>query len=289
MGGIIDFETSSCPWEVYLFALVHILGAVFMYVFDSCRVIGTAPCNDAEKVMEAFAAYSMLYVGVIFGVLNYHGKTSAAKVTRLSNVALHCAVALLVSVVFAGNSSLTGGIERSWCHMGDILTGIILVGVLIARVSKTDAEWAQGNPLGEGMGINCKTLLLLFLVLTAIKFLALTDFVDPTKMLADGSEMTDFAVFLWHFVTVIVFEVFLAIFYAVLFDDEVGHELVVCAIVVMSVIGAVSIHPVQKYMSGWMGMDGNTLWIRMGIVILVCIAAIVGGRRGGHRSGYQNV
>ena len=71
-------------------------------------------------------------------MLTYHSKNSAAKITRLSNIALNCATALLVSVIFAGNESFRG-IEQSWMHMDDMLTMIILVGVLSARVAKVCA------------------------------------------------------------------------------------------------------------------------------------------------------
>lgn len=64
MGGIIDFGT-TCPWEVYLFAFIHLLGGIFMYVFDSCRLLTSTSCNDAEKVLENMTALSLIYVGVI--------------------------------------------------------------------------------------------------------------------------------------------------------------------------------------------------------------------------------
>jgi hypothetical protein len=288
MGGIIDFNT-SCPWELYLFAFVHIAAAICMYIFDSCRLLTSTPCNDAEHVFENVVALSLLYVGVIFTVLTYHNKQSADKISRLSNVALNGATALLVSVVFIGNSSF-GGIERSWMHIADVLTMMILVAVLVERVSKPGAEWAQKNDLWEGMGINCKTLLLLFMALTAIKFVAYCDFIDPLKLLKDGSDMSDWCYWTWKFTAVLIFEVFLAFMYAVLFDDTAGQELLVIAVVVMSVVAAVTIYSVQEHMSTWMGLNGSGLWIRLGIFVLVCLVAIAGGRRGdSDRSGYQTV
>lgn len=146
------------------------------------------------------------------------------------------------------------------------------------------------NPLNEGVGVNCKGLLLIFLVLIPIEFLAYTDFIDPLKVLADGSEMTDFAVWMWKFVAVTMLEVFLAIFYSVLFDDNAGQELVVWTILTISVLASYVIVNVQMNLSDWMGLNDNTLWIRQLIVVVVCFVAIVGGRRGSsHRSGYQNV
>lgn len=288
MGGIIDFST-DCPWELYLFAFAHLGGAIVMYFVDSCRLLTSTSCTDAEKIFESLAVLSLLYVGVIFTVLTFHNKSSAAKVTRLSNIALNGAVALLASVVFAGNSSFDGGIERSWMHMGDMLTAIILVGVLCARVAKADAEWAQKKPLNEGMGINCKTLLILFGIVTVIKFVAYTDFIDPKNFLPDDSEMTDFAVWMWKFMVILILEIFLAVLFSVLFDDDAGHELVVFTIIIMSVIAALLINPVQKYMSDWMGLNSNVMWIRLGVLILVCIVAIVGGRQNPNRAGYQSV
>lgn len=289
MGGIIDFST-TCPWELYLFAFCHIGGAIVMYLFDSCQLLISTPCTEAEKVMESLVVLSLLYIGVMFTVLTYHNKHSADKIMRLSSVALNCAVAFLVSVVFIGNASFDGGMERSWMHMGDMLATIILVGVLSAHVNRTDGEWAQMNPLNEGMGINCKTLLLLFVAITTIKFVAFTDFVDPMKLLQDGSEMTDLATWMWKFLAVIILEFVLAISYTVLYDDDAGHELVVITIMVMTVVSGGAIQGVQQYMSSWMGLNSNALWISLGIMLLICIAAIIGGRRGSsHRPGYQNV
>lgn len=284
---LIDFNT-SCPWELYLFALVNIIGALAMYLMDACQLLTATACTDTEKVTVRFAAMCMLYVGVVYTVLTYHSKHSADKVTRLSNFALNCSVALLVSCVFAGNASL-GGIERSWMHIGDVLSMIILVCILSARVAKTGAEWAQTNNFQEELGVNCKTLLLFFIVLTAIKFLAYTDFIDPMKLLADG-EMTAVAQWMWNFVAVSILELLLAMFYSVLFDDNAGQELLVVTIVVMSLIAAGSIVSVQQYMSTWMGLNSNAIWIRVGVLIAVCLIAIAGGRRGSSdRTGYSAV
>jgi hypothetical protein len=289
MGGIIDFNT-SCPWELYLFALFHLAGAAIMYFFDSCRLLYSTPCTDSELVFQQCVAVSFLYVGALFAVLTYHNKQSADKITTLSNMALNGSVALLVSVVFAGNASF-GGIERSWMHMGDMLSSIILVAVLIIRVSKSDAGWAQKNPINEGMGINCKTLLLIFLAMVMIKFVVYCDFMDPLVMLTDGSEMTGFSFWMWKFTAVLILETFLAILHAVLFDDDAGQELVVFTMMILLIITGISIQPVQKYMSSWMGMnDSIGLWVWVGVFVAISILAIAGGRRGGsHRSGYQAV
>ena len=162
MGGIIDFDT-DCPWQLYLFAFIHVGGGLAMYLLDSCKLLTSTSCSGSEQVFETMIALSFLYVGVIFTVLTYHNKESVGKVTRLSNTALNGAIALLVGVIFTGNASY-GGIERSWMHIGDMLTMIILVFVLWVRVSKTDVQWEQKNPINDDLGINCKTLLIIFLV-----------------------------------------------------------------------------------------------------------------------------
>jgi hypothetical protein len=288
MGGIIDFNT-SCPWELYLFAFLQLAGAIVFYLFDTCRLLHDTACTDTELVFENMAGACFLYAGVVFTVLTYHNKQNAGNITRLSNMALHCSTAFLASVVFAGNASF-GGIERSWMHKGDVLTMMILVGVLMRRVTKTDAEWAERKPLEDGMGVNCKTLLNLFWVLTIIKFFAFTDFIDPLKLLADGSYMTDYATWMWQFTAVLMLEIFLAILYAVLFDDNAGHELLVVTIMVLTVVVGLSFSSVQQYMSSWMGLNTNRLWTQIGIMLLVCLVAIVGGRRGtASHSGYSNV
>lgn len=237
MGGIIDFST-SCPWQLYTFAFVHLLGGIFMYVFDVCNTVfpsKTRSCVGSEIVMQRFAALSLLYVGVIFTVLTYHNKGSAAKITRLSNHALNGATALLVGVIFAGNNSF-GGFERSWMHFGDMLTLFIVVGILSSRVCQQDADWANKIRIRDGLGVNCKTLLVLFVILSILKILALTDFVDPAMILADGLKMTKLAHYMWNLVVVLVLEILLGLFFSLAFDDDASHELMVCTIVFMTLI-----------------------------------------------------
>lgn len=161
-----------------------------------------------------------------------------------------------------------------------------------------DAEWAQINAINEGMGINCKTLLLLFFVATAIKFVAMTDFVDPAVILPDGSKMTHMAALMWKLAILLLLELLLALGYVVLFEDDAGLELTVFTMMIMTVFATLSVLPVQKYMSDWMmGNWMGTLWIRSIFMLILCIAAIIGGRRGSGRnslnlhplSGYQEV
>ena len=165
-------------------------------------------------------------------------------------MALNGAVALLVSVIFTGNTKL-GGIERSWMHWGDMITMIIVAGVLAARVAETDAQWAQKNTLTDGFGMNCKTLLLLFLPLTLIKLLFYTDFIDPHWLLAEGSEMSAIADWMWKIIPVMILECFIGILYSVLYDDDNSHELMVFTILIMSVIAGFIINSEHHLMSNW--------------------------------------
>ncbi len=58
-------------------------------------------------------------------MLIHHNKDKPAMITRLSNMALDAATALLVSVVFIGNSKY-GGFEKSWTWMHVRVRDIIL-------------------------------------------------------------------------------------------------------------------------------------------------------------------
>jgi hypothetical protein len=127
------------------------------------------------------------------------------------------------------------------------------------------------------------------LPLAIIKFFALADFIGPEKMLADGLEMTRLSLWMWNMMIVIVFECVMALAYTVFFDDNEGHEVVVSTTVAMTLIAACMIYSVQTYMSTWMGLNGTGMWIRLGVVVLISIGAIVGGRMGGHRTGYSKV
>ncbi len=168
---------------------------------------------------------------------------------------------------------------------------------MVASISiQPNAEWAQLNAINEGMGINCKTLLLLLFTLTAIKFVAMTDFIDPTVILPDGSKMTHMTVLMWKLSILLLLEVLLAFGYAVLFEDDAGLELAVLTVMIMTVVAVLSILPVQIYMSDWMGtlFGFNSLWMKIIIMAILCLGAIIGGRRGSGRNlrpfgGYQEV
>lgn len=151
------------------------------------------------------------------------------------------------------------------------------------------AEWAEKKTVGEGLGINCKALLLLFLIMTILKFFAYTDFIDPANLLAEGLEMTRLAYWSWTIVAVLIFECAMALVYTVLFDDNEGHEIVVISMAAMTLIAGCSFYFYQGSLSSWMGMNGNGLWIKISVMVGVCILAVVGGRLGGHREGYTKV
>jgi hypothetical protein len=148
-----------------------------MYLLDACALLTSNSCTDTELIWERVVTVSLVYVGVVvsqciydfvsclisdieilrlnltlslhrrfftgpqFAVLTYHSKQSIAKITRLSNFALNGAIALLVSVVFTGNASFTGGLKPSWMHKVDMLGMIVLVCVLSARVAKVSVCW----------------------------------------------------------------------------------------------------------------------------------------------------
>ena len=68
MGGIIDFNT-DCPWQLYLFAFIHIFGGIFMYFFDTCKFLAASTaCAGAEKVFESLSALCFIYVGAIVSI-----------------------------------------------------------------------------------------------------------------------------------------------------------------------------------------------------------------------------
>lgn len=146
MSGLINFDT-TCPWQLCeslkgisvemilllllitqyshyvpdLFSFVHILGGLCMFLLDLCNLFAGVTCIESEILMQRMMALSFIYVGGLYAMLTYHNKDKPPKITRLSNMALNAATAMLVSVVFIGNAKY-GGFERSWMHMGDMWT-----------------------------------------------------------------------------------------------------------------------------------------------------------------------
>ena len=297
MGGIIDFST-SCPWQLYTFSFVHLIASIFLFIFDACGLLfptKTGSCVESEVVMSRLLAICLLYTGVIYGLITYHNKRYGDMITRLSNSALHSAVGLLCAVIYAGNANY-GGHERGWMHVGDMLTMILLVGILMARVSEDGIVWASKNPSGvmSGMGINCKSLLLFFTVATFVKLIALTDVINPEGfVLAEGVKMTKLATYMWQFVAVTVLEIGFALVFALLYDDEASHELMCITVASMTLVAIGALYPVTEHMGEWYDFSNNAIWIKLGVVLGICVVAVVGGRLtgsgGGRRVGYSGV
>ena len=110
--------------------------------------------TEAEEMMQRIAALSMLYVGVLFTAMTYHNKHSAANITTLSNVGFSCSTAFLASCVFTGNAS-HGGLERSWMHIGDMLTVSVIACLLFGRVTKTGESFRLTH--GRQITTDCVT------------------------------------------------------------------------------------------------------------------------------------
>ena len=245
--------------------------------------------------MSRVLAICLLYVGVIYSILTYLNKAYENMITRLSNFALHSATALLCSVIYAGNVN-RGGFERGWMHWGDMLTMILLVGILLARVSDDNAIWCSKNREGvfASLGVNCRTLLLLFTVITVIKLMALTDIIDPQGfVLAEGIEMTKLATYMWNFAAVAVLEIAFALVFVLLYDDEASHEIIIGTVALMTLVAIGSLYTVSEHMGEWYDFSNKAIWIKVGVALGTCAVAIVGGRLtgsgGGRRGGYAEV
>lgn len=291
MTKIIDFST-NCPWQLYTFAFIHILAGAFL-LFPSmvCKYIFptvTESCQPSELVMIRLTAMSLIYIGVIYTVLTYHSKQNEGNITRLANIALNCSTAMIITVVYAGNNAHDDGLERSWMHGGDLFITFALAMIHAMRVSKPGVEWAEKKSPKEGLGFNCKLLMVVFTFLTLVKFFALGHFVSPSFILADGVQLTPLATFLWKYLVVIIFEAWLAFFFCVLFDDDAGHELMVVAIAIMTLVLYRGIISVQEYLNEFISTG---IMQKASILCGICILFIGGGRVGKtHQGGgYQQV
>ena len=101
--------------------------------------------------------------------------------------------------------------------------------------------------------------------------------------------MTRLSLWMWNAVAMLIFECILALAYTILFDDTEGHEVVVMSMAAMTMVAGCSIYSMQGYLSSWMGINGNGMWIKIGIMVAISIAAVIGGRMGSPRDGYTKV
>lgn len=101
--------------------------------------------------------------------------------------------------------------------------------------------------------------------------------------------MTRLSLWMWNVVAMMIFECIMALSYTILFDDTEGHEIVVVTMAAMTLVAGCSLYSFQGYLSSWMGMNGSGIWVRIGIMVAISIAAVIGGRMGSHREGYTKV
>lgn len=191
-------------------------------------------------------------------------------------------------MICVGNNAHGGGLERSWMHGGDLFITFALAIIHAMRVSKPCVKWVEKKSPKEGLGFNCKLLMVIFTFLTFAKFFALGHFVSPNFILVDGVELTPLATFLWKYLVVIVFEAWLAFFFCVLFDDDAGHELMVGTIAIMTFVLDRGIISVQEYLNE---VVSTGIIQKVSILCRICILFIGGGRVGKTRQGggYQQV
>jgi len=91
---------------------------------------------------------------------------------------------------------------------------------------------------------------------------------------------------------VLMLEIGFALVFALLYDDEASHELMVITVASMTLVTIGSLYPVTTYMGEWYDFSNNAIWIKVGVLLGICAVAVVGGRltgSGGGRRGYSGL
>lgn len=101
--------------------------------------------------------------------------------------------------------------------------------------------------------------------------------------------MTKLAAYMWQFAAMAVLEIGFALIFALLYDDEASHELMIITVAFMTLVAIGALYPVTEHMGEWYDFSNNAIWIKLGVVLGICAVAVVGGRLtgsgGGRRGG----
>jgi hypothetical protein len=274
---------SSFPWQLYLFSLVNLVGLYGLFG-DFCMLLtGSGEvCNSAEKVTSLYMSVCLVYVSVLFFVLTFLNHGNTPKLKRLAMYGANCAVAMFAGVIMTGSTRL-GGFERSWYHLGDMVTFFALSIVLLLAAEGDSPAAVSSSPF-TGLGINPKTLVLLAGLGTLSKLFLISDYIPLSYILEDESEVTDLARLFWNLVVVLMFEILLAITFALKYGDDMDLEGVTYAFILMTLIAWVYMIPILGFLRGELVKQGLFSVV---VFIVICVVAIIGGRK--QQRGYASV
>lgn len=284
----MTFIETSGLWQLYTFSAVNILASLFMYgiFIDPCQLMtGKSLCEaGAETLASRLVAISFLYVGASFLVLTYINKTNPPKLKRLVNMGMNCTVAMIVSIIFFGPRSL-GGLESSVLHFLDMITGFLLLGIMISAIADDSQMVGSKSPFKE-LGMNPKTFIFLAFLLTFMKLLALSDFVDISNILEDPETGTALSHVMYQWIVVLILMVLFPLVFALSYGDKQDQEILAYTIVVLMLVSLVSLIPIADDLkSGTMLNE----YIAVSIVTLFALTTIYVGRFNQGRDEYEPV
>lgn len=271
----------SWPWQLYLFCLVHLAAGLVCYA-DLCSWV-FMKCNATEAVFFRFFGMCLLYVAVLFGVLSIMNRNEKEKLKRLAVFATYASVVLFTGLVMTG-SARTGGYERPWMHIGDVIFTFVLF-LIMATAYDDDTEAAPCTSPFRKLGINPKTFLLLITIAALVKLFVITDFVNLTDFMEDA-KMTEFGRIMWMWMAVFIFDIFLVLWFTLSFGSAKDQEAITITVVVMSIVGLLScIGMLSHFKAGLLRMSIPSVCV----IVALAIIAVIGGRRAEQREGYEAV
>lgn len=265
-----------CPWQIYLFGLTNLCGILFPF-FDVCSFFsGKESCNSTEHFMTFMMGYCITYLGVLLLVLTWMNHGDTPKTKRLAMIATNCAAVMFAAIVMTGSSKLNG-FEIWWLHWGDMIWFLLMYIFLAGATADDSPVVGVSESPWSGMGVNCKTLLLLFVIATLLKLFAWTDIVNFSWLLRNPDEMSELALCCWHIGSAAMFEILLVFWFALVYGNEKDHEGVVFSIVGLTIVGIFYMIPVfGAYKEGLLMAKGLPSVI---VLIVISIIAVIVGRR----------
>eukprot|EP00545_Synedropsis_sp_CCMP1620_P001113 CAMPEP_0119006684 /NCGR_PEP_ID=MMETSP1176-20130426/2463_1 /TAXON_ID=265551 /ORGANISM="Synedropsis recta cf, Strain CCMP1620" /LENGTH=295 /DNA_ID=CAMNT_0006958641 /DNA_START=119 /DNA_END=1006 /DNA_ORIENTATION=+ len=237
---------TAAPWQLYTFCgfyLVASLAFFGVFGYDACLWMTGTSCNNGdddddddssyEQLTSRLNAILALYVSVTFFVLTYRNRTSAAHLKRLGMFGVAASVALVATLMIMPRN----GVERKWQHFADFIAAWIILGIVGSSVQDDSAPVGKQS-LRQGLGVNGKTFLLLIVVITFVKLVAMSEF-DAMWMVVKkppDEQLSPLADFFISFATILMLDILLAFCYALFYGDEDDHVAMITVVVVMSLV-----------------------------------------------------
>jgi uncharacterized membrane protein YagU involved in acid resistance len=165
-------------FAVYFYCLFMTIGWLTLWFADICKWLDGTTCNDIETLAIRTASFLFLYLASLPFLMAYTNQNNPAFLKRLAFHMMY-GLGVMVGSLITLTPSL---VEPKWYHFGDMVTFLILFGLLHASTSNDLAPVGTQQSLWEGHGANPRTFLSIVAIAILVKVLTVPDFMPLSRV-----------------------------------------------------------------------------------------------------------